>query len=220
MHIEILVEDKSGKEALELLVPMIIGSDHTFNIKSYKGIGKIPKNLVSSQNVRSMSLLNDLPRLLKGYGKTFIGYGPSYHAAVVVVCDLDDDCMKELLNNLKGILDNCFPAPHTVFCIAIEEGEAWLLGDMDAIKRAYPHAKNTVLCEYINDSICGTWEILADAIYPGGSRTLDKQGYQQIGEQKSIWARTITPFMNINENKSPSFNYFRGKLIQLVTSQE
>ena len=32
MHLEILVEDQSGKTALEVLVPKIVGNDHTFNI--------------------------------------------------------------------------------------------------------------------------------------------------------------------------------------------
>ncbi len=31
MHFEILVEDQSGKKALEILVPKIIGADHTLN---------------------------------------------------------------------------------------------------------------------------------------------------------------------------------------------
>jgi len=38
MHFEILVEDISGKTALEILIPKIISSEqHTFNIHPYKG---------------------------------------------------------------------------------------------------------------------------------------------------------------------------------------
>ena len=48
--------------------------------------------------------------------------------------------------------------------MAIEEGEAWLLGDIPAIQSVYPNAKNAVLNGYENDSICGTWEKLADAV--------------------------------------------------------
>ena len=48
MHFEILVEDVSGKTTLEILVPKIINPEqHTFNIHAYKGIGHIPKNLIS-----------------------------------------------------------------------------------------------------------------------------------------------------------------------------
>ena len=45
MHFEILVEDQSGKKALEIIVPKIVNDSDTFNIRSYKGIGHIPKNL-------------------------------------------------------------------------------------------------------------------------------------------------------------------------------
>ena len=45
MHFEILVEDLSGKKALDILVPKIIGDDHSFRVHPYKGIGRIPKNL-------------------------------------------------------------------------------------------------------------------------------------------------------------------------------
>ena len=45
MHFEILVEDRSGKKALDILVPKIIGMLHTFKVHSYKGIGHIPRNM-------------------------------------------------------------------------------------------------------------------------------------------------------------------------------
>lgn len=45
MHFEILVEDLSGKKMLDILVPKIIGSAHTFKIHCYNGIGNIPKDL-------------------------------------------------------------------------------------------------------------------------------------------------------------------------------
>ena len=37
MHFEILIEDISGKTALEILIPKIISDENTFNIHSYKG---------------------------------------------------------------------------------------------------------------------------------------------------------------------------------------
>ena len=47
MHFEILTEDASGKKALDILIPKIIGDQHTFRVIGYKGIGRIPKNLTS-----------------------------------------------------------------------------------------------------------------------------------------------------------------------------
>ena len=43
MHLEILVEDQSGKQALDILVPKLIEDTHTFVVHPYRGIGRIPK---------------------------------------------------------------------------------------------------------------------------------------------------------------------------------
>lgn len=128
MHLEILVEDQSGKRLLDELVPRIIGADH-----------------------------------------------------------------------------------------AIEEGEAWLLGDRQAVREAYPRAKEAVLATYVQDSICGTWEKLADAVHPGGATKLRERGWQAIGAEKSSWASSIAPHMDVQRNVSPSFQYLRDNLRDLVT---
>ena len=205
MHFEILVEDKSGKEALNILIPKIIGDNHTFKVHPYNGIGRIPQGMSTKQATSNRALLAQLPRLLRGYGKTFRDYPENYPAAVILICDLDRKCLKEFRTELETILDQCKPQPETRFCIAIEEGEAWFLGDIPAIKKAYPRVKSTVLKRYKNDSICGTWELLAEAITPGKAN-------------KSEWARKIAPHMNVLKNSSPSFCYFRDKMVELATS--
>jgi Domain of unknown function (DUF4276) len=215
MHFEILVEDQSGKKMLDALVTKIIGDEHSCRIISYKGIGRIPRNLRGSSDPSKRILLDQLPKLLRGYGKTFTS-SPDYHAVVILVCDLDDKCMKAFREELCGILQSCNPQPETRFCIAIEEGEAWFLGDIPAVKKAYPRAKESVLRTYKNDDICGTWERLADAVYPGGSQKLSDQGWQQVGAEKSAWAEKITLHMDVENNDSPSFCYFRQKLRELV----
>mgnify|MGYP007127519167 CR=1 FL=1 len=216
MHFEILVEDQSGKKSLEILVPKIIGNGHTFNVHSYKGIGKIPKNLNNTNEISKRILLNQLPRLLRGYGKTFANYPASYSATVVLVCDLDSKDLNNFLEELQMVLDSCSPQPKTKFCIAIEEGEAWFLGDIPAIKAAFPDAKDSVLSSYINDSICGTWEVLADAVYKGGSTALIERGWQAIGSEKSKWAERISTHMDVMTNGSPSFIFFKQSLLELV----
>jgi len=216
MHFEILVEDQSGKTALDNLVPKIIGENHTFKVYSYKGIGHIPKNLKSKSEANRRILLDQLPKLLRGYGRTFANYPIDYPAAVFLVCDLDDKCLKAFRQELLGILTACHPRPETRFCISIEEGEAWYLGDIAAIKQAYPKAKDDVLNSYVNDSVCGTWEQLADAVYPRGSRALKEKGWNAIGSEKSVWANRICPYMDVNSNDSPSFNYFRNKIRELI----
>ncbi len=217
MHFEILIEDVSGKEMLENLVPRILGDSHTYKIISYKGLGRnIPKNLHSHPDPRKRILLDLLPKLIRGYGSAFAGFPAGYSAALVIVVDLDDRCLIKFKQELIDILNSASPKPEARFCFAIEEGEAWLLGDLNAILRAYPRANRRKLEMYENDSICGTWEVMADALHKGGSAGLAKGGYQQVGEAKFNWAKNITPHMNIDENNSPSFNYFKEKLRELA----
>ena len=221
MHFEILVEDQSGKKALDILIPKIIGDGHTFKVYSYKGIGHIPKNLDAKKDASKRILLDRLPELLRGYGKTFATFANFANpanppTAIILVCDLDDKCLKAFRQELFNILNACNPQPETRFCIAIEESEAWFLGDIPAVKSAYPKAKDAVLNAYVNNPVCGTWEHLANAVYNGGSKSLSKKGGQAVGTEKSRWAEKISPQMDVANNASPSFVHFREKLLELV----
>ncbi|MDO4700930.1 MAG: DUF4276 family protein [Moraxella sp.] len=217
MHLIFLVEDKSGETALNLLVPKLIsGGNTTFEIHSYKGVGHIPKNLNNQLNNKKTTLLGKLPQLLKGFEKTF----QYTNYATFVVCDLDDNNLIEFKEQLQELAGKSVAYPEKVFfCFAIEEMEAWLLGDIEAIKKAYPNSKINILNSYMNDSISGTWEILADAIYKGGSRKLkNNKDYYSVGAEKISWAKNICPYMDIDKNSSKSFNYFR-KTIDIALSK-
>lgn len=218
MHFEILVEDQSGSIALEHILEKILGpnySEHSWNIHAYRGIGRIPRNLRGVTDPKARILLDRLPSMLQGYGKSLQGT-PS---VVVVVVDLDDrDCIG-FKQDMLDVLNACNPCPNTLFRIAIEEGEAWLLGDRAAVKSAYPNAKDPVLNNYVQDSICGTWEVLADAVHPGGAQPLKKLGYPPVGAAKSEWAEEIAPRMDVNSNTSKSFQVFRDGVRNLAGIQ-
>ncbi len=212
MHIEVLVEDSSGAKLVETLLPRVIGPEgdpHTWRIHDYKGMGRIPAGLTKADPAKR-ALLDQLPRVLSGYGKT-----PGIDAVVVVVDNDDRDC-KAFLAELHDLLQRCNPAPFTLFRLAIEEMEAWLLGDRQALLAAYPKAKKDVLDRYRQDSICGTWEWLADAIHPGGHAAIRKAGWPLPGQVKHEWAERIGPHMNVEDNASPSFSKFRDGLRRLV----
>ena len=97
--------------------------------------------------------------------------------------------------------------------------EAWLLGDRNAIAKAFPRAKMNVLHSYRQDSICGTWEILADALFPGGSLALKAEGYPRIGEEKCRWASLVGKHLDLDANLSPSLRVFRLGLLKLSGAQ-
>jgi hypothetical protein len=213
MHIEILVEDSSGRALLETLLPEILGSPgdpHTWRLHPYKGIGRIPPGLTTTADPEKRMLLDQLPRLLSGYSKT-----PGVDAVVVVLDSDRRDCVT-FLNELRHIAENCKMGEKTTFRLAIEEMEAWYLGDREAILEAYPRAKKSVLDTYVQDSICGTWELLADAVYPGGSAAIKKEGWPLPGQVKHRWAEEIVVFMNVDNNVSPSFCKFRDGLRRIT----
>jgi len=214
MHLEVLVEDSSGKRLLEILIPKIIeqqDEQHTWRIHAYRGVGRIPKGMQSG-NARNRILLHQLPRILKGYGRT------SGIDAVVVVIDSDNRNCVEFLAELNHVLKNCRPKPaNTLFRLAIEEIEAWYLGDRKAIFAAYPKAKANILNTYEQDSVCGTWELLANAVYKGGSSELKESGWMRAGDLKHEWAERIGSQMDVSVNDSPSFLKFRDGLKLLTT---
>ena len=214
MHFEVLVEDQSGRIALESILEKILGpnyTEHSWQIRSYKGIGRLPNDLRRAPNPANRRLLHNLPSLLRAYGRR-----PQGSLAVIVVADSDNrDCIV-FKQELLSVLNSCNPPPTTLFRIAIEEGEAWLLGDHAAIKLAYPNAKDAALNSYVQDSVCGTWEVLADAVHPGGSSPLKSVGYPVAGIAKCDWARKIAPHMEIDRNKSKSFQVFRDGVRKLA----
>lgn len=214
MHFEVLVEDASGKEALAQILPKILGDNYTHHswiLRPYRGLGRIPKDLRGKTDPQKRILLDRLPKILQGYGRSL----PD-SASVVVVVDLDRrDCMA-FKQELLDVLASCNPRPTTLFRIAIEESEAWLLGDRQAVKAAYPKARESILDRYVEDSICDTWELLADAIHPGGSARLKQEGYPVTGEAKCEWARNVAPHMNVDQNLSKSFQVFRDGVKQLA----
>ncbi len=114
------------------------------------------------------------------------------------------------------MLAACDTPPKTLFRLAIEEMEAWYLGDREALLAAYPRAKAEVLRRYQQDSICGTWELLADAIHPGGSTAIKKAGWPLPGQVKAEWAEKIGPLLEPQRNESPSFIKFCEGLHRLV----
>lgn len=213
MHIEVLVEDSSGAKLIGALMARVVGSNHekhSWRIHLYKGIGRIPKGLTSKADPAKRILLDQLPRVLSGYGKT-----PGIDGVIVVVDNDRRDC-REFLAELKAVQEQCNPAPKALFRLAIEEMEAWLLGDRQAVLAAYPKAKKDVLARYRQDSICGTWELLADAVYSGGYAAIQKAGWPLPGQIKHEWAEKIAPHMNVEVNASPSFGKFREGVRRLI----
>ncbi len=212
MHFEILVEGQVELTTLSILMEQILGeynNPHTWKIHKHRGIGKLPDNPTMPPNKKDNSLLHNLPSKLRAYGKE-----GRDNLVVVTLVDLDNRNCIHFKQELIRLLQYCSPKPNALFRIAIEEIEAWFLGDLPALKSAYPNAKQAILDKYTQDAQCCTWEALAEAIYPGGLKALEQYGKRSIKilSQKVEWAKKIAPKMNVENNLSPSFCCFRDGL--------
>jgi hypothetical protein len=74
----------------------------TWRVHSYKRIGRIPKGLLKKPDPAKRILLDQLPRVLRGYGKK-----TPYVDAVVVILDTDTRSCSNFLQEQKKQADTC-----------------------------------------------------------------------------------------------------------------
>jgi len=199
MHLEILVEEPSAEAALECLLPRILVSTTTFKIYPYEG---------------KRDLLKKLPHRLRAYRRWITA-----DYCIIILIDRDNDDCHDLKNRLEQYArDANFPTKTSssgrsyllVNRLAIEELEAWFLGDLDAVRSAYPKVRiNEFSARYRHpDQIAGgTWETL--------ERVFRRAGYFQTGMPKIEVARKISAFMDPHRNRSRSFQVFRDVILQI-----
>ena len=210
MHFQFLVEDYSGAVLVEKIMQKLLEeAEFTFEIKSFKGIGGF-KGTGSVKDIKTNKLLTDLPQYLRAFDNSLRGI----EACVIVVLDNDTRDTQLFEKELEAQAQRAMISIDHVFCIAVEEMEAWLLGDEKALLEAYPFARESKYKEYVQDSICGTWELLADIVFKGGLKRLKKEcpTYREIGRYKAEWAEQIGTHIDLSNNKSPSFRYFISAL--------
>jgi hypothetical protein len=96
--------------------------------------------------------------------------------------------------------------------IVIEELEAWYFGDWVAVKSVYPRVSANIPQKeaFRNpDSISGgTWEAF--------ERLMKRAGYFEGGLRKIEAARQIGSRINWQHNSSPSFQYFRDAVLEVL----
>ena len=197
MRLHILVEGPSEEAFLNEWMPRFLPSHHQFKAIVHRGKGRLSEAGNDAPDPKRQGLLDQLPAKLRAYSRSL---DPSTDRVLVLI-----DADNEPCNDLKSRLLRCHKsnAPNLValFRIAVEETEAFYLGDRKAISRAFPKAKLRRLGNYIQDSICGTWELFRDVI-----------DYRPDMEDKPGWAAEMGKHLTVNfedgSNTSPSFQQF------------
>ena len=140
----------------------------------------------------------------------------------MVLVDEDREDCKQLKNKLEQAALNAgfitksrASGPFMVLNrIAVEELEAWFLGDVEALRAAYPGVSANLgqQAKYRDpDAIAGgTWEAL--------EKVLQRAGYFRGGLGKIELARTLAPYMQADRNRSSSFRCFVAGLAALYQS--
>lgn len=215
MYYQFLIEDKSTEilvnHVMDKLRDLYREKELLWNIKPFGGIGHLQRTGKPLER-KTGKLLNDLSMYMKGFSKVLANMD---QAALVVVLDNDKRDTAQFRADLEQTAVENMVLCDYVFCIAVKEMEAWLLGDSQAIKAAYPNARMQYIKKYVQDGICPTWEVLAEMVYPKGLAGLKKKaggGYYEIGKAKCEWADRIGAHLHIQENASSSYRYFIGEL--------
>ena len=193
--LEVLVEGKSdapaNKEALQRKFGLV--ENVHFRVHAHKGKGKLPAKLLNKPDPKHRGLLDQLPAKLLGYGKSL------QHGLVLVVVDADDTPPGQLVTDLKSMLAQLPIKPRVLFCLAIKETESWFIADIAAIQLAYPKGlKKQILKNIEPDAVVGAWEKLAAAL------SIDPK--KVSGTDKFEWAVRISPHLDLDPPKSPSFS--------------
>jgi len=192
-HLEVLVEEPSAEEAMRHILPKIVAGRASCKIINMRNKGR---------------LLKELPKRLRAYRKQMEHEG---HLRILVLIDRDNDVCEHLKQRLEtmareaGLSTKTRPADNGHFQvvnrIVIEELEAWFMGDIDALKSAFGslrRAKFPKIFQYPDNG--GTWERL--------HRFLKKNGIYQSSYPKIDAARKIAPHIDLNRNRSRSFQQF------------
>ncbi len=197
--VEVFVEEPSMEHALRVLIPKIRPDlSESFQVHAFDGV---------------TDMLAKLPTRLQGYA----GWMPPDWRIVIVRDEDRKDC-GQLKSELVQIARRAGLAPkpkgrrtrdfQVLTRIAVEELEAWLLGDVPALVATYNGVPSTLGNQRAfrdPDAVRGgTWEAL--------ERVLQHAGHFLGGLPKIQVAREVAANMDPERNASKSFQAFRDGL--------
>lgn len=199
MRVHFLVEGRSEAAFFDRWAPRLL-KGHEVRTHPHQGKGTLPKP-GEKLDPRRRGLLDQLPAKLRGFG----GSTRAKDECVVVVVDADDEDCVALRERLDEAIEAISPKPVVLLRIAVEELEAYYLGDLHALGAAYPKHDAKAARAYVPDSIVGTAELFGKIIGDGGAN-------------KVAWAERMGDKLGTKAavNRSPSFKKLVSGLRRVI----
>jgi len=204
MTIHILVEGPSERVLLEKWSSRL-AMGQPVRLHPHQGKGSLPDDVSAVVAKHRRGLLDQLPAKLRGFSSSLDPNDDS----VVVLVDADDEDVPSLRARISAAIEQVAPSMRVLVRIAVEETEAFYLGDLRALKAAFPAADMARARAYQPDSICGTWELFGSIVGDGGGN-------------KVAWAEEMAPVLTTkaNESRSPSFRDLLLGLRELAAARK
>lgn len=175
--VEILVEELSMKNFLWIILPQILPEGYVLG-----------RNCFIRVHEGKQDLQKQLPSKIRAY------HYYNKPCKVIVIQDQDSNDCIELKQKIQQLITESAPIDHLIR-IACHELEAWYIGDMDAIEKLYPKFK---AASHQNKAIFRNPDVLENPA------TELKRLIPAF--QKGLASREIPKFMDVNKNRSVSFN--------------
>jgi hypothetical protein len=202
VKIHALVEGPSERAFLEPWARRLLRT-HEVVVYPHQGKGTLPADLARTPDRVNRALLHQLPAKLRAFSESL---DPETERVLVLV-DADDDSCEDLNREITRAARELAPRLTVLVRIAIEETEAFYLGDLRALGLVFPDADLELARAYEPDSVCGTWEYFGRVVHDGGGN-------------KVSWAGAMGPRLTIvaAHSRSPSFRALCRGLRTLVSA--
>ncbi len=199
MNVHLLVEGASERAFLEPWCRRLLNGDRV-KVHPHQGKGSLRHPLSQRPNPRHRGLLDQLPAKLRG----FAAADPPPRGVVVLI-DADDENCADVAKAVLDAVEEVAPSLNVVVRVAVEETEAFYLGDLRAIENAYPDADMALARSDVPDSIVGTWEVFGKVIGDDGGN-------------KVAWAETMGEVVTTSagRTRSPSHRALMRALRRLL----
>ncbi len=197
MHLEVKVEGKTDRYLVKAVLRHLkaeLGTHFEHNITLLKETQKCQTgdNFADFPYVRKLRLsYEDFVEDIEKQG------------VFIAILDLDDRDLERHRQDFAQTFPSC---KDFALIIAIKDVEAWLMGDMPAIKCAIPH--HLPLVDGYREEIHGDKDEFLRIIRRRNSTS----------EKRFLAFKSVVPHMRFDSNTSPSFQVFLTKLRELLTA--